>query len=500
MAYTKMHYLNESKDKRRGPSANLKRSIDYILNPEKTHGGRLVWGNCGLESSEIFESMLLTKRLFEKEGGRQGYHLVISFEPGECTASVAFALTKKFCERYLGIYFEYVFAIHFDRPHMHAHILFNSVSQRNGIKYPDVRGERERRIQPLIDELCRDYGLSVFTYAKNQKSGKSYTEYQAEKQGHLTQADVVRADIDMAILRSNDLIDYKEVLRTSGYIVQEKRSIHHGTYLTYHAPGFNRPRCDYHLGPGYRIEDIKNRIVHKEAEKPKGIATQLSARYFIPVLHLKSVTPFLNGFLRRMQQTTNWQYLAFEREDQARVRRDLLKIDELREECMYLIDHNLGSIENVRQKYLMVEDMIKQEVTQLKGTELQNPREKERAKGVRRRYKEVCERLGDANLPDNSVKYCFDTKTALENHFPEILFPEKRTVSSPRLEELKQERKVLKRILKEAPVSALVKEVPPLTLPATILNQAKGQSLQGSLSYEKSETHRHIPQEMSISL
>ncbi len=495
-----MHYLNENKDKKGGPSANLKRSIDYILNPEKTDGGRLVWGNCGLDSSEIFESMLLTKRLFEKEGGRQGYHLIISFEPGECTANIALDLTNEFCERYLGVYFEYVFAIHTDRPHMHAHILFNSVSQRNGKKYPYMRGERERRIQPLIDELCRDYGLSVFSYSKNKKSGKSYIEYQAEKQGRLTQADVVRADIDMAILRSDDLNDYKEVLRTSGYIVQEKSSVHHGIYLTYHAPGFNRPRCDYHLGPGYRIEDIKNRIVHKEAEKLQGIATELSARYFIPVLHLNSVTPFLNGFLLRMRQTTNWQYLAFEREDQARVRRDLLKIDELREECLYLIDHNLGSIEKVRQKYLMVEDMIKQEVTQLKSTEIQNPREKERAKGVRRRYKEVCERLGDANLPDNSVKYCFDTKTGLEKYFPEILFPEKRTVSSPHLEALKQERKILKRILKEAPVSALVKEVPPLPLPDMILEQANKQSLRDSLSYESIDADRHILPEMAISL
>lgn len=67
--------------------------------------------------------------------GRQGYHFVISFEPGETDADEAYKITKEFAKKYLGENYDYVFATHTDKNHIHSHLIFNSVSRTDGYKY-----------------------------------------------------------------------------------------------------------------------------------------------------------------------------------------------------------------------------------------------------------------------------------------------------------------------------------------------------------------------------
>ena len=54
---------------------HLKRSLDYVMNPEKTQDGRLIGAiNCQVDSA--FEQMKATKRKFGKVDKRQGYHIL----------------------------------------------------------------------------------------------------------------------------------------------------------------------------------------------------------------------------------------------------------------------------------------------------------------------------------------------------------------------------------------------------------------------------------------
>lgn len=56
---------------------HLKRSLDYVMNPEKTQDGRLIGAiNCQVDSA--FEQMKATKRKFGKVDKRQGYHIILS--------------------------------------------------------------------------------------------------------------------------------------------------------------------------------------------------------------------------------------------------------------------------------------------------------------------------------------------------------------------------------------------------------------------------------------
>ena len=66
MAITKLMHIKERKQG--NPSAGLYACIRYILNEEKTEHQIWVGGNCGTEAQEIYETMMYTKRDFEKTG------------------------------------------------------------------------------------------------------------------------------------------------------------------------------------------------------------------------------------------------------------------------------------------------------------------------------------------------------------------------------------------------------------------------------------------------
>ena len=101
------------------PHRHLANAIKYILDEQneesKTDHGLYVGGNSGYNSADILQTFLDTKELFGKMHGRQGYHFVISFAPGETNASEAYQMTKEFTEKYLGDNYDYVFAVHIDK-------------------------------------------------------------------------------------------------------------------------------------------------------------------------------------------------------------------------------------------------------------------------------------------------------------------------------------------------------------------------------------------------
>lgn len=84
MAITKLMHLKEAPAV---PHRHLANAVQYILdeknNEAKTCDGLYVGGNAGYNSEDIIKTFLDTKELYGKLHGRQGYHFVISFEPGK---------------------------------------------------------------------------------------------------------------------------------------------------------------------------------------------------------------------------------------------------------------------------------------------------------------------------------------------------------------------------------------------------------------------------------
>lgn len=164
MAYCRLGHIKENKGAG-GMAAGLKNCIEYIFNPKKTENMTLIGGyNLMIDASNpansAFEQMLATKSVFGKEAGRQGYHYKLSFATSDnLTPELAMEITNEFCRRCFGAY-ECAYSVHTNTAHLHSHIVFNSIDIANGYKYRYGKGDWANKIQPIANEICKEYGLS----------------------------------------------------------------------------------------------------------------------------------------------------------------------------------------------------------------------------------------------------------------------------------------------------------------------------------------------------
>ena len=253
MAITKLMHMKETPGS--NPSGHLKNAIDYILKPEKTKGGLLVGGNCGTTPEMVYQQMMDTKMVYGKNWGRQGYHFVLSFPPGEVTVEQAWDLTGEFCERYFKDEYEYLYAAHDDTAHRHGHIIFNSVS-RNGIKYRYENGDWEKYIQVLANDVCKEHGLSYINLEElKNRVGNNHEKWEG-KRGHKSWRNLVRQNIDEAIM-SNSYEEFIDIMGGNGYSIREGNSKKYGENLSLHPDGADKAVRDYRLDPDYKVNAIR---------------------------------------------------------------------------------------------------------------------------------------------------------------------------------------------------------------------------------------------------
>lgn len=159
---------------------HLKHSINYILQSKKLGEANLAGGiNCLPEMA--YQQMKVTKRMFGKTGGRQGYHFVISLNPGEGTPEIMYDIAMRFAEEAFAGEYEAVVAVHTDREHLHAHIIINSVNMVTGYKFQCRDGDWKYKFQPITNKLCKEYGLHI-TPAEYSKEPKNMARPQWERE------------------------------------------------------------------------------------------------------------------------------------------------------------------------------------------------------------------------------------------------------------------------------------------------------------------------------
>ena len=234
---------------------HLKRSLDYVMNPEKTQDGRLVGSiNCQVDSA--FEQMKATKRKFGKVDKRQGYHIILSFKEDEVNPDTAFEITRRFVEEYLGKSYEAVYVVHDNTAHVHSHIVFNSVSFVDGKKYRYEKGDWAKYIQPITNKLCQEYGLSIIDVddGSKEKEHESYKDWSEYREGSFVWADMIKRDLDSCILQAGNYEQFLELLSDKGYEVKQ------GKYLAVKPQGMTRFRRCKTLGDMYSDEAIRERI------------------------------------------------------------------------------------------------------------------------------------------------------------------------------------------------------------------------------------------------
>lgn len=334
MAITKVLHMQQAKS---GYMAkHLANGLKYIMDPDKTEGGRYVSGsNCIPENA--LEQMLETKRHFGKLDKRQGYHFIISFKEEEITGETAFELVGKFVKEYLGPDFEAVYAIHNDTDHIHGHIIFNSVRCTDGYKYDYPKGEWEHRIQPLVNRLCEEHGLSALDMEKVREKRTKRQEKAPEGangQKRLSDRNIrIRQDVDRAIQDADTYEEFLEILRYMGYGLSGKK------HLAVREAGAERARRIDLLGEEYTEEMIRCRI-----EKPPIPAQQEERRetelfyIFIPYRNRHLTRHQKECFIRKYRagkvskKPKSWEY-----------RSSLQALSRLQEEYIFWAEHQIRS-------------------------------------------------------------------------------------------------------------------------------------------------------------
>ena len=341
MAISKILHMKDSGNSFH--ARHLKRALDYVMNPEKTQGGRLV-GAINCQADMAFEQMMDTKKQFGKTDKRQGYHIILSFKEDEVEPDRAFEITQKFVAEYLGDAYEAVFVVHDNTDHVHSHIVFNSVSFVDGKKYRYEKGDWAKYIQPITNKLCQEYGLSIIDVEDGSKEKKheNYKDWSEYREGSFVWADMIKRDLDACILQANDFSGFLELLSEKGYEVKQ------GKYLAVRPQGMTRFRRCKTLGENYSQEAIVERIAKEDLsfyqsqneEKQAAIVkcyvkryhrakmSGLQKRYYAKLYRI--------GKLKKKPYSQVWKY-----------KDDIRKMHKLQEEYLFLVNHDIHSAEEL---------------------------------------------------------------------------------------------------------------------------------------------------------
>ena len=356
MAVTKLLRLKESR--KGNASAHLKANLFYICNPDKCQGGLYIGGNAGTSPKIIYETMMENKRFFGKTDGSQGFHYVISFPQDlNVSAGLAYQIAEDFAYQLLGDEYYYAFAVHSDQHHMHVHITFDSVSKKDGRKFHSPKGDWEKRIQPITDEICRKYGLPALEFT-GEKKGKSYGQWkseQKEKEGKIrtdvSWYDLIRDDIDQAVSSCATFEEFLEKLSDSGY------EIRLGKYLSLRPYAKERAVRSSRLGSAYTIDAIRERLLKKDQSfLDKDFVRYGNREEILAILRIKKAerrsyvpTPFQRAYLRRW----NNSFLRSKpgRKDPWKVNADVIRIRKLSDAVKFMIDEDIDDLDALEKTY-----------------------------------------------------------------------------------------------------------------------------------------------------
>lgn len=338
MAITKILTINDSGVKFSGK--HLEQAVSYILDREKTQGGRLVTGiNC--QPGKAYGQMAATKQKYGKTDKRQGYHLIISFEEGEVRPDTAFEIIRRFVEEYLGQEYEAVLAVHDNTAHVHGHIIFNSVNYLNGRKYRYEKGDWAKKIQPITNRLCEEYGLSTIDIEEHgRKRNERYKDWNEFRDGKFIWREMIQRDVDACVMQADSFEGFLDLMVEKGYDIKQNK------YLAVRPKGMQRfCRCKS-MGDNYTEERIRERICSENLEtyakrdrgqNPHTIElpkdeflrrtklTGIQKTYYAKICRLRH--------LERLPYSRAWEY-----------REEIRKMQEVHEKYLFLVKNGIHSL------------------------------------------------------------------------------------------------------------------------------------------------------------
>ena len=221
----------------------LKNVINYITSGEKERIYKVEGIGLSDNKDIAYKEMLINKKGFGKEEGRQYKQFILSFAAG-IDAETVYQIGVKFAEEnLLKRGYKSILAVHDDKDHKHVHIITDSVNYLTGMKFHEIERkalEKEKNryknynkdvntseviLEDLIeslDEISLEYG--ILPLKKEKSKSKNITD--KEKYKTLEKEDSFRNKIasiyeKIAIMPSTNKSNIFERLEKEGvYIAQ----------------------------------------------------------------------------------------------------------------------------------------------------------------------------------------------------------------------------------------------------------------------------------------
>lgn len=343
MAATRLIAVHINKGKTAAQS--LSERLDYSHNPMKTNDGEYVTGyEC--DPRTAWEEFLLTKREYEQKTGRQqkgdvlAYQIRQSFKPGEISPEEANKLGYELAMRFTKGKHAFTVATHTDKVHMHNHIYFNSTTLDGTRKFKNFwfSGIALQRVSDLI---CLENGLSVIE-KKVYRDRTKRTEYPKKE----TFRDSICAAIDKALAeKPKDFEELLKLLEQAGY--ECKR----GKNVAVRGKGQKRFIRFRSLGEGYTQEElmavISGNAQHKAKSKKK------------PVQDNQKLNLILDIQEKMTKKGPGYQRWA-----------TVYNLKQMAKTLLFLRDHNVESLEELREKANASVDRFSSLSDEIKSTEV----------------------------------------------------------------------------------------------------------------------------------
>lgn len=236
------------------PSGQLNRECKYVANDVKTARGALV-GSVNLISSDPLEAtreMMRVKSFYHKLDERSALHGVISLDSMESDPANA-PLLMRLCEDVLKEVFpnhQAIFAVHTNTDNLHVHFIINSVGL-NGRKIHQDDKFIVNVLHPTINKYARKYGFT------EQEAWKKTQADENKEYSFIDDKIKLRKLIDLAIEETDNIDDFISYLEGEGVIVNL------GKHLSLRLADMTKAVRSHRLGSNYTLSAITERLITK---------------------------------------------------------------------------------------------------------------------------------------------------------------------------------------------------------------------------------------------
>lgn len=243
--------------KRIASKATPKKIVSYLTQEEKTEEKLIGGKDC--DPDNVVNDFNMTQELYGKTGGVKYHHIIQSFSPEDnITPEKAHEIGKELAEsQFKG--FEVFVVTHKDKDHIHNHLVVNSVSFENGLKY-NASNKSLWDIKRESNRLCERENLKTLDLEHKAEKRISSAEKRIMDRGQIPWKDELRQIIDIARERTKDLESFREFLEKNFDI--ETRVTKNS--ISYKHPDHGKAIRGRSLGDRYNKEELENEFNGQE--------------------------------------------------------------------------------------------------------------------------------------------------------------------------------------------------------------------------------------------